>query len=329
MLLSEFLDRLEGVKRNGPGWTARCPAHDDQTASLSVAEGADGMMLLKCHAGCGFEQILAAVASLMRAHSGGIDAHLHTPRGKSHSSTQNAVQAGDAQRRTPVAHPEGFTLVQYAALKGFPVDFLKTIDVIEAKWDGAPAVAMKYLDTDGQVLTTKYRIAASGDKMRNARGRKVALYGLNRLTSAREAGYVILPEGESCTQTLWLHEYPALGLPSATGWRDDRDLGHVEGIDKLYVIIEADSGGQRALDRWAHSTARDRVALVRMPDGLTTSASFISTIRGGSANDSSRHCKRRRRGVSTRRLRGSYVALTRGSSAVSWQSRIASSIGSQ
>ena len=35
------------TKRSGHGYTARCPAHDDQTPSLSIGEGSDGKILLK------------------------------------------------------------------------------------------------------------------------------------------------------------------------------------------------------------------------------------------------------------------------------------------
>jgi len=57
----EILSRLHGVKKNGNGWTALCPAHDDHTPSLSVSEGDDGCVLLCCHAKCTFEQITAAL----------------------------------------------------------------------------------------------------------------------------------------------------------------------------------------------------------------------------------------------------------------------------
>src|SRR5829696_346071 len=48
-----------GCRRNGRAWL--CPAHDDSTPSLSLAEGQDGRALLNCHAGCTFEAILAAL----------------------------------------------------------------------------------------------------------------------------------------------------------------------------------------------------------------------------------------------------------------------------
>jgi hypothetical protein len=36
MTIGDFLNRLEGVKSQKNGWIARCPAHDDRKASLSV-----------------------------------------------------------------------------------------------------------------------------------------------------------------------------------------------------------------------------------------------------------------------------------------------------
>jgi len=59
--LSGILDRLDGVSRQGSGWQARCPAHDDTRASLSLREAEDGRILAHCHAGCTFEQILQAL----------------------------------------------------------------------------------------------------------------------------------------------------------------------------------------------------------------------------------------------------------------------------
>src|SRR6185437_11969141 len=59
--LTNILARLKGVKRNGKGFVARCPAHDDSNPSLAVSDGADGKVLLHCHAGCTLDAILAAL----------------------------------------------------------------------------------------------------------------------------------------------------------------------------------------------------------------------------------------------------------------------------
>jgi|GEM_PF-736357 len=56
-----LLSRLDGVRRSGRGWIARCPAHDDRSASLSIAEGDGDRVLAHCFAGCEIADALAAV----------------------------------------------------------------------------------------------------------------------------------------------------------------------------------------------------------------------------------------------------------------------------
>jgi hypothetical protein len=59
-MLDEFLDRLIGVRRVGTGFKALCPAHPDQSPSLSVRE-ASGKILLKCFAGCSAGEVCKAL----------------------------------------------------------------------------------------------------------------------------------------------------------------------------------------------------------------------------------------------------------------------------
>lgn len=60
------LSRLDAVRKVGTGWEARCPAHDDRRASLSVKEGQEGRALLKCHAGCSTTSVVEKVGFSMR-----------------------------------------------------------------------------------------------------------------------------------------------------------------------------------------------------------------------------------------------------------------------
>jgi 5S rRNA maturation endonuclease (ribonuclease M5) len=57
--LSRFVDALEASDCRPRRGEARCPGHDDRKASLSYKEGQDGRVLVKCHAGCPLEQVLA------------------------------------------------------------------------------------------------------------------------------------------------------------------------------------------------------------------------------------------------------------------------------
>ena len=62
--VQSFLTRLEGVRSDGSGWSARCPCrNDDSNPSLHVGEGRDGRVLVTCHRGdpCDLEQICEAV----------------------------------------------------------------------------------------------------------------------------------------------------------------------------------------------------------------------------------------------------------------------------
>ena len=60
MTLEVVLARLQGVRRNGCGWMARCPAHEDRSPSLSIRKE-NGKILLHCFGGCSIEAVCAAL----------------------------------------------------------------------------------------------------------------------------------------------------------------------------------------------------------------------------------------------------------------------------
>lgn len=90
------LSKLPDVRRNGNGWMARCPAHDDERASLSVAVGDDGRALVHCHAGCTPEAIVSAMglrlADLMPGDSG-------KPRAARRAKSKVKTKTGDGRAK--------------------------------------------------------------------------------------------------------------------------------------------------------------------------------------------------------------------------------------
>lgn len=63
MITAADLDQVvkaTGAKKSGNGWIGHCPAHDDGTPSLSIDTDGDEL-LLYCHAGCQFTDILEAL----------------------------------------------------------------------------------------------------------------------------------------------------------------------------------------------------------------------------------------------------------------------------
>ena len=62
MNVADLLARLDGVRARGPGrWSARCPAHEDRSPSLSIREIDDGTILLHDFAGCNALAIVQAI----------------------------------------------------------------------------------------------------------------------------------------------------------------------------------------------------------------------------------------------------------------------------
>jgi hypothetical protein len=105
-----LLEKLPGATKSGAGWSARCPAHDDRKASLSIGEGDDGRALVKCHAGCTVEAIVAAVGLTVRdlmppgkgptpkVQFGGTNkSEASTPRGKAFPTASAAVASLEAK----------------------------------------------------------------------------------------------------------------------------------------------------------------------------------------------------------------------------------------
>ena len=66
MTISEVASRLTKAKKTGKGFNALCPAHDDKAPSLSVSEGSDGKILLKCFTGCSTGSILEKIGLEMK-----------------------------------------------------------------------------------------------------------------------------------------------------------------------------------------------------------------------------------------------------------------------
>jgi hypothetical protein len=264
--ISKVLELLQGVRRSGSGWAARCPAHEDEKASLSVSEGEDGRVLIHCFAGCAAEAIVHAVGLEMGdlfpkdgcATPADERATLQQSRGKPQPASNSGVAAGESETVAPLqADQEGLfacTVEAYAEVKGLPVEFLRSLGLSDAKYAGVPAVRMPYVDADGHEQAVRFRISLEGeDKFRWKKRSKLCLYGLTRLRTAREPGYVVLVEGESCAQTLWHAGLPALGIPGAGNWNDARDAPQLEGIGTAYFVIEPDRGGQTILDRLGSS----------------------------------------------------------------------------
>jgi hypothetical protein len=135
-------------------------------------------------------------------------------------------------------------LVDLAQEKQLPWKYLFHLGVTEKR---AGCLQIPYHLQDG-TLAPRHRLrtalaAKEGSHWSKGQG-EIVPYGLERLEEARKAGYLVLVEGESDCWTLWLHGFPALGLPGAEMVRTLKE-SYLAGIDKLYIVRESDAAGAR------------------------------------------------------------------------------------
>src|SRR5262249_24213714 len=235
--MTDLLARLIGVTRSGEGWTARCPAHEDRHNSLSIHKR-DGRWLLKCHTGCEWKEIIGVLgldaSTIFDESAGGAGRSIPTndpATAQPWAKSSKVSAAVEVQRPSVSPSTTGVTLRQYAAAKGIAADFLKSCGVSEFTYDHKPALRIPYFGPDGEELAGRFLVALYGDRFRWKSGTKPCLYGLHRLPEAQKAGQLVLVEGESDCHTLWHHGIPAVGVPGASNWREERDALHFEGIE--------------------------------------------------------------------------------------------------
>jgi len=164
--------------------------------------------------------------------------------------------------------PAGCTLAQYAEAKRLPIEFLRSIGLTDITYMGSPAIRIPYHRPDGTDGAIRFRLrldkgSDSDDRFRWRSGSKLEPYGLDRLDAAREAGHLVLAEGESDCHTLWHHGVPALGLPGASSWKDAW-AAHLEGVATVYLVVEPDGGGESIQTALGRSPLRDRLRLVTL-----------------------------------------------------------------
>jgi hypothetical protein len=224
--VERILDQLNNVKTNGQGWTARCPAHPDRTNSLSLHQGDDGRVLVKCFAGCSTQAIVAAIGLEMR--------DLFPPEELCPSRPTQAASLTGA-----------ITVDDLASDKRLPSSFLRGLGLTD-RHDG---VVIPYQLADGsraprQRLRTSVK-AKEGSIWLFGKGPLVP-YGLARRDEALKTGELTLVEGESDAWTAWFHGVHALGIPGAAMACVLR-AEHLGGIRRLYVLQEPDRGGETFL----------------------------------------------------------------------------------
>jgi len=158
-------------------------------------------------------------------------------------------------------------------VKKLPEGFLRGLGLRDVTYFEKPAIRIPYPDEEGQESAVRFRVSLDGtEKFRWRSGDKPSPYGLKLLEEARKAGLLVLVEGQSDCHTLWFHEIPALGIPGASNWKEEW-ASHLDGIEKVYAVIEPDQGGDTLRDKLSGCEAiRERLHLLELVEHKDPSA---------------------------------------------------------
>jgi hypothetical protein len=229
--IENLLSRLAGVKKAKGGWTARCPAHDDKRPSLSVAQGKDGAVVIKCHKGCDTSAVLAALGLTL--------ADLFP-------QDDLVVRWGDK-----VIWKDGKLVEKGKTVSGgrtFPTDK----DAITAYKLGEPTAIWKYQNGHGEPVGLVVRwdkpdgkairpITRNGDGwLMSAMPEPRPLY---RLPELAEAKRVVVVEGEKCADAARALGFVATTSSGGCKAGEKTDWSPLAGKD-VWLLPDNDDGGR-------------------------------------------------------------------------------------
>lgn len=256
-------------------WMARCPAHEDKSASLHISPGHDGAILIKCFAGCDFEQVRAACRD----------------RGLWHEDRPSGTYRSSGARYAPVPAGNGHDRESPLEPAKAPVKAIMPVPAAALPFEAksllgeAAAVTWDYLDSQGRLLG--YVVRGDNPDETKAWVKPVVwtrqgwraqafptprpLYGLAEL-AARPDAPVLVVEGEktACGARLLVEDHVCITWPGGASAVAHADWRRLKGRD-VTIWPDNDRAGIAAAEQVAAQAIEvgaESVRLVQPPDDL-------------------------------------------------------------
>lgn len=236
---TEYCSIIKKSKISGDNLTGLCPFHDDRNNSFSV-DLKTGRW--KCHAedrGGNFTSFYAEINQMDTKEA-------YKEILKKYDAYEDKEAEG---KRKDTMQLSTYTVSQYSFEKHLPEEWLTKQCGLQTKKDknGVPYLYIPYFNETGREVTYRKRYANKQFRWKYGAGKDICLYGAWKMEVIRSAGYAVLVEGESDSQSMWHMGISTLGIPGAsmmrTEWADIlQDL-------KLYIHVEPDKGGETFLEK--------------------------------------------------------------------------------
>lgn len=274
--IDRVLGKLNTAKPAGLGkWTACCPAHDDRTASLSIALGDRGVVA-RCFAGCTTEAIADAIGVPLHEWFDDEPTPLR-PRPVAVPQPLPSLATLSACRKRLMAH--GPMLDRLHELRGWTMGAL---DALGVGWDGQRLTLPIYDEHHALINVCRY-LPNGSPKMLGLSHRPRGLFP----AIERHDGTcpVWLVEGEPDAITGWSINLPTVAVPGANGWRSEW-ASRFAGRD-VVIVPDCDDPGRKLAGQIAMSLCgvADSVRVVDLEPNRTDGYDLSDAVREGATAD--------------------------------------------
>ena len=231
---AEYTAVVQKYKLAGDKLTGLCPFHEDRNNSLSV-----DLKTGKWHC---FAEDEGGNFVTFYAELHGVDTKEAYKQILEKYGVAAETPKPAKKEKTTVL--EDFSLAEYAFAKHLPEEWLAKTCRLETRKDrnnGTAWLCIPYYNAAGEESTYRKRYAHKDFRWRTGSSGKICLYGEWRIPEFANAGYAVMVEGESDTQSLWYMGIPAIGVPGASMFKPEQS-SVLQGL-KLYLHHEPDGGG--------------------------------------------------------------------------------------
>jgi hypothetical protein len=278
MSAAEIVEQLGGQWHGSYG-VACCPAHRDTTPSLSVSDGKNGKLLLRCHSGCEWRDIVRAL------EAGGIHHQPDpTPRPaparRDHSEAVERIWSGSRPARllTTYLHARGIDTPPPVALR---LHSALTHKPTDTRW---PAMVASVENGDGRVGIHRTWLRSDGRGKAPITPEKMALGDLrDGAVRLGQAGDVLgLAEGiETGLAAMIIHGIPVWAALSSP--RLDK-LAIPVNVRRVVIFGDNDKAGTQAAEKAARRYQSDsREVELRFPEAGSKDWCDVLAARSGRA----------------------------------------------
>lgn len=228
---AEYCAVIQNFKITGDNLIGLCPFHPDKKDSFSVDLKTGRWHCFSEGDGGNFVSFWAKLHNVTTAEAY-----------KAILEKYGYAQEPEKPKKATAAR--SYTLGQYAFEKRLPEDFLANTCRLttDKDRDGTTYLRIPYYFADGGKAATRKRYAHKDFRWMYGSKGKICLYGEWRIPEMVQAGYAVMVEGESDTQSLWFMNIPAIGVPGASMFKPE----HADPLQdlKLYLHKEPDQGGE-------------------------------------------------------------------------------------